>query len=138
MEAGKRRYFENRTSVVVIGLTILGEALVIIHLLLASVTLIHAVLAGAFLLFFLFLYRLQIVIDQNAVQLTWGVGAFVKEVAVGDMKSIVLIPNRRISTWLYNPLAELVVAIQLRRGGVVAFAVREPKKVLEILSQRSI
>ena len=133
---GGVRYQENRPSLIIIGLFVLLEMFVTIHVVLMGFNIVHFILAGFGLLAFLFLFRLKIVIDDECVLLSWGIGAFCRDIAVGDMRAFTLAPNRNIAAWIYNPFGEQIVVIELRAGGRVLVPVTEPKKVMEMLGSK--
>ena len=128
-------YEYEKTSGLVFIVFILFALLVSFFAVLKGLNLTVLILTVILILSFLALYRLNVVIYGNSIEITYGMDFHTKRLPMTAVKGFYIVSNNSLFARLYQPLAGLILEISLKNGKSVLLPVPDTKAVMEVLNR---
>lgn len=128
------RYDKFSLSLPVVAVVILFEFICICFSIFGShnIGLFIVEVAGFILL--LNFYCIRIVLDDEVILVSYGLGIFRKALDIHSITSASVVENEGFVAWIFNPWATHAVKLSTRDGGRVTIATDDSTRILEIVS----
>lgn len=127
-------YYDICYSWIFITAALAAEIGLVLLMALASNPYIYGAIALIVLMLFLLSFRMVVVVDNEVILLSYGIGLFVTEIDLFSVERSSIEPNNFVRAWFYRPTAQNVLLVHLRGGGKVAIPTDTPKDLAQIIN----
>lgn len=93
----------------------------------------YGTLIGMDLLLLLLFYSCRITITGDAVTIRYGIGVVRREFPRHSVEATRAVPNEHILAWVYRPMSERALLIQIRNGPDIVLPTTSPLELSETI-----
>lgn len=129
---GEEVYYWHGYSLVIVGLALLLLILIGINILLTELSVIHFPFIMVLVLIVGFFYSMTIIVEEGRVIVKYGVGLFVTEIDFHSIGNYRFDKNNYFRAWLYNPMGDKTLVLELRGGTSLVLPIDDPKHFQEV------